>query len=63
MFEAFSDPASASSPDTLLSMTINGEWRKLIVGALENYLQQDNGEISLDNQDLLAQIFEELYNP
>jgi hypothetical protein len=49
--------------DTLTSVTVNYRWRGLIVGVLENYLRQDNGDTSLDNQDLLSAFFEDFYSP
>lgn len=63
LLETLPEPDELLGSDTLLSITINHNWRELFIGALENYLRQDNSEISLDNQDLLSRIFEELYNP
>jgi hypothetical protein len=57
----FSDEALPD--DTLTTVTLNYQWRSLIAAALEHYYRwPDGSELSLDNQDKLAQFYEDLYN-
>lgn len=49
------------SPDTLGTLSLNFEWRKIIVPAILAYYALDDSEISLDNYDLLMALLEDLY--
>ena len=49
--------------DTLTSLSINREWRKLISNAIEAYLSHNKSdELTLDNEDLLSDLFLDFYD-
>jgi hypothetical protein len=49
--------------DSLTTVSLNFEWRKIISSAIEGYLATSaKDETTLDNQDLLSQFLIDLYN-
>lgn len=49
------------SGDTLTTLTLNREWRKIISSAIEGYFNPAWDDLTLDNQDLLSALLEDLY--
>lgn len=47
--------------DSLTSIQLNYKWRKLLAILISEYFQSDDTEISLDNQDYLTVLIEDLY--
>jgi hypothetical protein len=51
------------SGDTLKSISMNREWRKFIIGAIDQYLaNRATDDTTLDNQDLLSAFYVDLYD-
>jgi len=49
--------------DTLTTISLNREWRKIIASAIEEHLfHRAKDELTLDNQDLLMELYQDLYN-
>jgi hypothetical protein len=54
---------AALTGDTLTSLTLNFEWRKIISSAIEGYLaNRGEDETTLDNQDFLSALLIDLYD-
>lgn len=52
----------ALTDDTLTSIQLNFQWRKIIAAALENYFRHGDEGLALDNDDLFNNLLNDLYN-
>jgi hypothetical protein len=49
--------------DTLKTITLNAQWRIVLVGAINEFLANDNQDaLTLENQQLLGEFFADLYD-
>jgi hypothetical protein len=62
MDESYPAHNEALTDDTLYSIQLNYKWRKLIAGLLEKAWRDDLSSISLDNQDFLSALIQDLYD-
>lgn len=54
---------AAIAGDTLTTLTLNQEWRAIVVGALEAYWATNQEDtVTIDNLDLLMSFYDDLYN-
>lgn len=62
MNEAYPAHNDALSGDSLYTLELNYKWRKLIAGLLDKAWRDDLSDTSLDNQDMLSALIEDLYD-
>lgn len=54
---------AALTGDTLTTISLNQEWRAIVVGALEAYWETNQEDtVTIDNLDLLMSFYEDLYD-
>lgn len=56
------DHNEALAGDTLYSIQLNHEWRRIVTSALQFYFQHGETGLALDNEDLFSNMIVDLYN-
>jgi hypothetical protein len=62
LLEEFPEHDESLAGDDLYSLTLNYRWREILVPAITFFFQRDGSDISIENEDRLNNLLNDLYD-